>query len=300
MLTDELVTRVEKLLTDAPELSGSLDDVLKARAYALVFAKTPFDEALYSSLAITFGEALRAFVQEDALALPGDGFAIILPDTRLNPQDEALLKSVTHSSLISDAARAILSGETISDVFKGNVFSKQQIQRGVLLHAEFSELSSVEREKFFESMLQASEDSFDTSLAEATLPALDGISSEIIAKLSSFLLRSTPAERVEGVIKFANLDEEKRKHLHASTGTREARPGLAIVTEAPHDIVESRVSTAEAAEILGRSESRIRQLVRDQELESKKVGRDHTFLLSDIMRLKENPRPKGRPRKNSD
>ena len=55
----------------------------------------------------------------------------------------------------------------------------------------------------------------------------------------------------------------------------------------------------ETAKAIGVSERRVRQLIKLGILNATKVGRDWAVTEDEVLRLKKNPRPTGRPRKNS-
>ena len=54
----------------------------------------------------------------------------------------------------------------------------------------------------------------------------------------------------------------------------------------------------EAAVLLGRTRARVWQYVQDGTLPARKIGRDYIVKRDDVLKLKENPRPRGRPRKS--
>ena len=62
------------------------------------------------------------------------------------------------------------------------------------------------------------------------------------------------------------------------------------------EVIES-ITTTEAAELLGVSQSRVRQLILSGQLKAKKSGRDNMVSLASVDELLAKPRPVGRPRK---
>ena len=71
---------------------------------------------------------------------------------------------------------------------------------------------------------------------------------------------------------------------------------LVSVDVEPEDDVPVR-TTAQAAEMLGVSTGRVRQMIRAGILERRKEGRDNLITLESIERRLDNPRHSGRPRK---
>ena len=64
--------------------------------------------------------------------------------------------------------------------------------------------------------------------------------------------------------------------------------------------MESFYTTEEAAQLLGVTASRIRQLILEKRLKSRKMGRDHFISQSELARFAEKGKKKrGRPSKNN-
>ena len=84
---------------------------------------------------------------------------------------------------------------------------------------------------------------------------------------------------------------------HIDDEARGAFSVLVSVDVDPDDAVPVRTTT-EAAEMLGVSTGRVRQMIRAGILERRKEGRDNLITLESIERRLDNPRHSGRPRKD--
>jgi excisionase family DNA binding protein len=71
---------------------------------------------------------------------------------------------------------------------------------------------------------------------------------------------------------------------------------LSVVLRPRSEVIDT-ITTTEAAEILGLSQSRVRQLILSGHLKAKRKGRDHLVNLDSVDALLKNPLPVGRPRK---
>jgi excisionase family DNA binding protein len=87
----------------------------------------------------------------------------------------------------------------------------------------------------------------------------------------------------------------------ATFNHRPPRGGYAmlVMVNPDYDMEPAFVTTAEAAELLGVSGSRIRAMIRDGVLPSKRTSAGHLIPVQALKERKTHPRPAGRPKKDA-